>query len=75
VLQLLVTADIPSSLDLFTLMMEMIRSSKMSSLARATQCHMPEDGILHSHCRENLKYYASLTVFEPLGSTLEDLLI
>jgi hypothetical protein len=25
------------------------------SSARATQRHMPEDGILHNHCRENFE--------------------
>jgi hypothetical protein len=42
-------------------MMEVIRSSKMSVLIRATQCHIPEDGIFHSHCHENLKSYIELT--------------
>jgi hypothetical protein len=46
-LQLLVTANvIPSSLILFTPMMEAIRSSKMSVLTRTTRHHIPEDGIL-----------------------------
>jgi hypothetical protein len=38
-------------------MMRVIFSSKPSDLTRATRHHIPEDGILHSHCRENLKSY------------------
>jgi hypothetical protein len=30
-------------------------------LIRATWHNIPEDAILHSHCRENLKSYVSLT--------------
>jgi hypothetical protein len=45
VLQLLVTANIPSSLILVTLMMEAIRSSEMSVITRVTWRNTPEDGI------------------------------
>jgi hypothetical protein len=46
--KLLITAnDVSSSLILFTLMMEAIRSSEISVLTRKTRHHDPEDGILH----------------------------
>jgi hypothetical protein len=42
-----------------------VRRMKMdsgtSALARATQRNIPEDGILHSHRRENNKSYIALT--------------
>jgi hypothetical protein len=41
--------------------MEAIRSSEMSVLTRTTRRHIPGDGILHSHRRENLKSYIALT--------------
>jgi hypothetical protein len=43
--------------DFSTLKMEAIRSSETSVHIRSTRRHIPEDGILHSHCRESLKSY------------------
>jgi hypothetical protein len=58
----LVTANIvPSSPVLVTLMMEAIRYSETSVLTRATRHYSPEDGILHSHRRDNLRSYIELT--------------
>jgi hypothetical protein len=43
--------------DFSTLKMEAIISSKTSVHTRSTRRHIPEDGIIHSHRRENLKSY------------------
>jgi hypothetical protein len=48
------TANVPTSLILFTLMIE------TSVLTKATGRNIPEDGILHSHRRENLNSYMPL---------------
>jgi hypothetical protein len=51
--QLLVPANVVSSSPiLVTLMMEALHSA----LTRATRRNIPDDGILHSHRRENLKF-------------------
>jgi hypothetical protein len=68
----LVAADIPEECfgstvlvkiirELGTLMMEAIHSSEMSVRTRVTWLHIPEDGILHGHCREHLQSYIALT--------------
>jgi hypothetical protein len=39
-------------------MMEALSSSETSVLIRATRRNITKDGILHGHCRENLKTYS-----------------
>jgi hypothetical protein len=47
VIQLLVILNIvPSSRNLYTLVMEALRPPETSALTRPTRCHVPEDGIL-----------------------------
>jgi hypothetical protein len=68
--QLLITAKVvPSSPILVTLMMEALSSSDTSVLKRATRRNIPEDAILHSHRRENLKSYIAINWLDYVTET------
>jgi hypothetical protein len=51
-------------------MKEALRSSETSVLTRATWHNIPEDAILHSHFRENLKYYKSWVILSLFSDSI-----
>jgi hypothetical protein len=48
-----------------------VASNRRTLLTRATRRNIPEDVILHSHRRENLKSYSAKRCFPQTGSTAE----
>jgi hypothetical protein len=58
----LFTGNVVLSLAILSIrMIVVIPFSETSVLTKAIRRRIPEDGILHSECRENLKPYMSLT--------------
>jgi hypothetical protein len=59
----LVCTDVSEELIAFLFRVVATCSSETSVHTRSTECHIPEDGVLHIHCRENPKSYNFLVSF------------